>query len=134
LEAALVAHPDEVAAHSAYADLLTEEGDPRGEFVQTQLALEDATRPKADRDALRRREAALLKAHAREWLGDVGRYLVGAWSGEDKPYHYRFARGWLDFVRTLPVPEALVAALAKAPEARLLRRLEVVYDMKYHPH
>jgi hypothetical protein len=31
------------------------------------------------------------------------------------------------------VPEALVAALAQAPEARLVRRLEVVYDMRYHP-
>src|SRR5436305_1044361 len=46
LEAALVAHPDEVAAHSAYADYLTEAGDPRGEFIQVQLALEDATRSK----------------------------------------------------------------------------------------
>ena len=134
LEAALVAHPDEVAAHSAYADLLIEDGDPRGEFVRTQLALEDATRPKADRDALKKREKELLKAHAKQWLGDVGRFLVGPWSGEDKPYHCRFARGWLDSVRTLPIPEPLVAALARSPEARLLRRLDVVYDMKYHPH
>jgi uncharacterized protein (TIGR02996 family) len=133
LEAALVAHPDEVAAHSAYADYLAEQGDPRGEFVQTQLALEDPTRPKRERDALKKREAALLKKHATQWLGDVGRFLVGSWSGEDKPYHFRFARGWLDFVRTLPLPEEIVAALAKAPEARLLRRLEIVYDMRYHP-
>jgi uncharacterized protein (TIGR02996 family) len=132
LEAALVEHADEVAAHSAYADYLMEQGDPRGEFVQVQLALDDPSRPKAERDTLRRREAALLKKHVREWLGDAGRFLVGDWSGEDKPYHYRFARGWLDFVRTLPVPEALVAVLAKSPEARLLRRLEVVYDMRYH--
>jgi uncharacterized protein (TIGR02996 family) len=134
LEAALVAHPDEAAAHSAYADLLIEEDDPRGEFIQTQLALEDESRPKKERDALKKREATLLKAHAGEWLGDVGRFLVGTWSGEDKPYHYRFARGWLDFVRALPIPEPLVAALAKAPEARLLRRIEIIYDMKYHPH
>jgi uncharacterized protein (TIGR02996 family) len=133
LEAALAAHPDEVAAHSAYADYLIEAGDPRGEFIQTQLALEDEARPKAERDALKKKEAALLKKHARAWLGDVGRFLVGSWSGADKPYHYRFARGWLDHVRTLPVPEALIEVLARAPEARLLRRLEVVYDMRYHP-
>ena len=132
LEAALVAHPDEVAAHSAYADYLIEAGNPRGEFVQTQLALEDESRPKKDRDALKRKEAALLKKHAKEWLGDLGRYLVGSWSGEDRPYHYRFARGWLDSVRTLPVPEAVIELLAKSPEARLLRRLEIVYDMRYH--
>ncbi|MBY0458946.1 MAG: TIGR02996 domain-containing protein, partial [Gemmataceae bacterium] len=41
LEAALVANPDELTAYSAYADYLTEEGDPRGEFVSVQLALEE---------------------------------------------------------------------------------------------
>jgi uncharacterized protein (TIGR02996 family) len=132
LEAALVAHPDEVAAHSAYADYLAEAGEPRGEFVQVQLALEDESRPKAERDGLKKREAALLKKHAREWMGDAGRFLVGKWSGEGKPYNYRFARGWLDFVRTLPVPEAVVEVIAESPAARLLRRLEVVYDMRYH--
>jgi uncharacterized protein (TIGR02996 family) len=132
LEAALVAHADEVAAHSAYGDYLMEQGDPRGEFIQTQLALEDATRSKADRDTLRNREAALLKKHASQWLGDAGRFLVGQWSGEDKPYCFRFARGWLDYLRVLPVPEAMIAAIARAPEARLLRRLEVIYDMRYH--
>ncbi len=133
LEAALVAHPDEVAAHSAYADYLAEAGDPRGEFIQTQLALEDPTRSKADRDALRLRETALWEAHGTEWMGELARYLIGEWSGEDKPYHFRFARGWLDFVRTLPAPVELVAALTRAPETRLLRQLEIVYDMRYHP-
>src|SRR5262249_26322288 len=41
LEAALTENPDDLAAHMAYADLLSEEGDPRGEFSQVQLALED---------------------------------------------------------------------------------------------
>jgi uncharacterized protein (TIGR02996 family) len=133
LEAGLAAHPDEVAAHSAYADYLMEQGDPRGEFVQVQLALEDEARPKAERDTLKKREAALLKKHAAGWMGDVGRFLIGKWSGEGKPYNVRFRRGWLDFVRTLPIPESLVEALAGSPEARLLRHLEVVYDMRYHP-
>jgi uncharacterized protein (TIGR02996 family) len=42
LEAALVENPDDLAAHRAYADHLMELGDPRGEFIQVQLALEDA--------------------------------------------------------------------------------------------
>jgi uncharacterized protein (TIGR02996 family) len=133
LEAALAEDPDDLAAHSAYADYLAEQGDPRGEFIQVQLALEDAGRSAGERKQLRTREAALLSQHARRWLGDVGRFLVGDWSGEDKPYHYQFRRGWLDRLRTLPFPEAVVAALARSPEARLLRRLEVVYDMAYHP-
>jgi uncharacterized protein (TIGR02996 family) len=133
LEAALVENPDDLAAHSAYADFLMEHGDPRGEFIQVQLALEDTGRPAEERKRLQRRESELLAEHAGQWLGDAGRFLVGEWSGEDKPYHFQFRRGWLDFVRTLPFPDSIVAALARSPEARLLSRLDVIYDMEYHP-
>jgi uncharacterized protein (TIGR02996 family) len=133
LEAGLAAHPDELAAHSAYADFLTEEGDPRGEFIQVQLALEDPARTKAERTALKKRETALLQRHAGEWMGDVGRFLAGPWSGPNKPCNYRFARGWLDYARVSSFPDAILSALTRAPEARLLRHLEVVYDMRFHP-
>ncbi len=133
LEAALLENPDDLATHSAYADYLMEQGDPRGEFIQVQLSLEDPARPAQERKQLQKRESELLRQHGRQWLGDLGRFLVGNWSGPDKPYHYRFARGWLDEVRVLPFPDVLIAALAQSPEARLLRRLEVVYDMRYHP-
>jgi uncharacterized protein (TIGR02996 family) len=133
LEQALVENLDDLAAHSAYADYLNEQNDPRGEFISVQLALEDAGRPAAERKQLQERETALRKKHAREWLGDLSRFLVGKWSGEDKPNHYRFARGWLDLVRVLPFFDSLFTALAQSPQVRLLRRLEVVYDMTYHP-
>jgi uncharacterized protein (TIGR02996 family) len=133
LEEALVEDPDDLAAHSAYADYLMEQGDPRGEFIQVQLALEDPARPAQERARLRDRETDLLWQHGKQWLGGVGRFLFGDWSGPDKPYHFQFRRGWLDLVRVLPFPDAILAALAQSPEARLLRRLEVVYDMRYHP-
>src|SRR5215472_15320381 len=38
LEQALADSPDDLGAHSAYADYLMEQGDPRGEFIQVQLA------------------------------------------------------------------------------------------------
>ena len=41
LEEAIAANFDDLAAHSAYADFLMEEGDPRGEFIQLHLALEN---------------------------------------------------------------------------------------------
>jgi uncharacterized protein (TIGR02996 family) len=133
MEAALAESPDDLATHSAYADYLMEQGDPLGEFIQVQLALEDESRPATERKKLREREAALLNKHSKRWLGDVGRFLHGDWSGPGKPWEYRFHRGWLDFVRVLPFPDAAVVALALSPEARLLRQLEVVYDMRYHP-
>ena len=133
LEQALVENPDDLAAHSAYADYLAEQGDPRGELIQVQLALEDPGRPAEERKQLQEREKGLLKRHAKQWLGDLGPLLIGKWSGPEKPYHYHLARGWLDLVRVLPYPDGVVAAVAKAPQLRLLRRLEVVYDMRYHP-
>lgn len=140
LEAALAENPDDLAAHHAYADWLMEQGDPRGEFIQVQLALEDPNRTEAQRKEFLGREKSLLNQHARHWLGDLGRFLHGPWSGEDKPYYYQFARGWLTMVRVLTgvyeqeqVDAAIVAALARSPEACLLRRLELVYDMRHHP-
>jgi uncharacterized protein (TIGR02996 family) len=133
LEAALVENLDDLASHSAYADYLTEQGDPRGELIQVQLALENASIPAAEQNRLQKREAELLAEHGRQWLGELARFLDGDWSGPDKPYHYAFRRGWLDLVRILPFHEAFFDVLAQSPEVRLLRRLEVVYDMRYHP-
>src|SRR5436305_9160952 len=96
LEAALVENPDDRATHMAYADFLAEQGDPRGEFIQVQLALEDAGLPARQRQLLQQREQELLQTHQREWLGDLAPYLLdqqGArdWRGWNQ---FRFARGW----------------------------------------
>src|SRR5262249_13418294 len=50
------------------------------------------------------------------------------------PWRYSFARGWVDSVRLLPGPDEAVAAVVKAPQMRLLCKLEGVYDMRHHPH
>ena len=129
LERALLDDPDDLAAHSAYADWLGQQGDPRGEFIQVQLALEDPARPAHERKALQERERALLAAHAREWLGGLGDFLVGQ-QGVDKRavknqggYQFQFARGWLDSIRVPELSVAFARALVRAPQARLLRRL-----------
>src|SRR5277367_3706710 len=93
LEQALVENPDDLATHAAYADHLSEQGDPRGEFIQVQLALENPKHSAEQRKQFQAREQTLLQEHAQEWLGDLGRFLVGEWSGPDKPYHYQFVRG-----------------------------------------
>jgi uncharacterized protein (TIGR02996 family) len=63
LEEALLDNPDDLAAASAYADYLIEQGDPQGELIQVQLALEDEGRPAAERKELQKREKALLKKY-----------------------------------------------------------------------
>src|SRR5579872_249948 len=133
LEGALFANPDDLASHMAYGDWLAEQGDPRGEFIQVQLALEDEAKPAAERKQLQQREQELLDAHQREWLGGLAPALL-----DDKniPDHRRgrglvsrcrWGRGWVEelYLWRLELPTA--RALADCPATRLLRRLRVDY-------
>jgi uncharacterized protein (TIGR02996 family) len=144
LEAALAAEPDDLGAHSAYADLLTEEGDPRGEFISVQLALEDPARPAAERKKLHQREKALLKKHERLWLGELAPILLGtpeeqralfaaemrpqehdrlAYTTERMHFRHFWARGWLDRFECDNITVEMVRKLGRAPIARLLRAM-----------
>jgi uncharacterized protein (TIGR02996 family) len=127
LEEALVADPEDVAAHMAYADWLSEQDDPflraRGQFIQVQLALEDEGRPAAERKRLVRREQALLDLYRQRWLGDLAPFLLPP--GDETPL-FHFVRGWLDSLHVPRLRVDLARALASAPEVRLLRQLVVL--------
>jgi uncharacterized protein (TIGR02996 family) len=142
LEAALVADPDDLANHMAYADWLAEQGDARGEFIQVQLALEDAGKSPAERKTLLKREQELLKKHQHEWLGDLATPLLdpppAPHEWRQLKSEFRFARGWLDYLHVDNFTVALTRALARAPQARLLRHLvltEAAYEERgeYEP-
>jgi uncharacterized protein (TIGR02996 family) len=124
LESALVENPDDLAAHYAYADYLQEQGDPRGEFIQVQLALEDPQRSEAERRKLQTRAKELLGENERAWLGTLV-YNPGL--------EYHFVRGWLDTLIVRDVGDDVHRADAElllylAPAARLLRKLILEYD------
>jgi uncharacterized protein (TIGR02996 family) len=136
LEQALVDHPDELAAHMAFADWLSEQTDPRlqarSEFIRTQLALEAPDLPDNQRRQLRRREKQLLDAHERDWLGwRLADVLLDG--GDDwlhitglKPDDIRgYARGWLDRLRLPQMGAPTAQALRESPSLRLLRQLSV---------
>lgn len=131
LEDALAANPDDAAAHNAYADHLTEKGDPRGEFIQVQLALEDFSRTSEERAKLAQREEELFQQHGRQWLGDLAPYLLDQKGVADyylkanRGFKFRFARGWLDTLQVIDLDVPFARALAKAPLTRLLRVLAV---------
>ncbi|QJW96556.1 TIGR02996 domain-containing protein [Frigoriglobus tundricola] len=126
-ERAIIENPDDVASYSAYADWLQEQGDPRGEFIAVQLALEDESRPKEAREALKARETELLAEYEREWLGELAQFVLDAEPVyRDIPrIEAEFTRGWLTGLecRSLSVNEA--RALARTPEGKMLRRLLV---------
>jgi uncharacterized protein (TIGR02996 family) len=125
LESALVENPNDLASHMAYADYLTEEGDPRGEFIHVQLQLEDPSLRATERAKLQKREVDLLKAHGKTWLGDLAPYLLRKTRkpGSDFLGSCRFSRGWLDMVEARDYTVAFTRLLAKSPEICLLRRL-----------
>ncbi|HTU91668.1 MAG TPA: TIGR02996 domain-containing protein [Gemmataceae bacterium] len=140
LESALVENPDDLATHYAYADYLQEQGDPRGEFIQIQLALEEPQRSEAERRRLQNRAKELLREHEREWLGVLANDLLPpreelrrAWPWPNHLTEHQFARGWLDSL-ALRTPTDLVhrtdlgPLLCLASEARLLRKLALDYD------
>src|SRR5262245_1922727 len=133
LERALVEDPDDLATHSAYADWLSQQGDPRGEFIQVQLLLEDPSRPAAERKELEKREKQLLKEHARQWLGGLADFLLDSDEDRASRPEFQFARGWLDFIRIPSLTVSFARALVKAPEIRLLRRLFIEGDTYEEP-
>jgi uncharacterized protein (TIGR02996 family) len=143
-EDALADNPDDLATHMAYADFLVEQGDPRGELIQVQLALEDESRPARERKRLQKRERELLAAHEREWLGELAPLLLGTeeewrelfvaesppryeeeleWVTEHLHFRHGWARGWLDRFECGAVTVGMMRRLGRAPIARLLRAL-----------
>ncbi len=133
-EASLRENPNDLAGWCAYADYLAEQGDPRGEFMQTQLALEDESRPKAERDALKKKEAALLKKHEREWVGEWADLFPApdATEGRGQINHtggrkYEFKRGVLAAAHFGELTVAAARVFVKSPQTRFVRELFIGY-------
>jgi uncharacterized protein (TIGR02996 family) len=62
LEQAILEAPDDRASHAAYSDWLQERNDPRGEFINIHLALENPALSPEERQRLKSREQELLEA------------------------------------------------------------------------
>src|SRR5262249_55898651 len=106
---------------------LTEQGDPRGEFIQVQLVLEDDHLSDGERERLRQRERELLDAHGRDWLGPPADLVLGqtAWRQGDQN-RLEVARGWLPSLHIPTLTDGLSGALGRNPQARLLQQLTMV--------
>src|SRR5688572_21706802 len=113
LEADLVADPDDLATHMAYADYLQEQGDPRGEFIHVQLTLEQPKLKAGQRPVLKKRAASLLNENVRAWLGDLAPYLLEQQHSYATPY--KVQRGWLDTLFIEDLSTDLARTIAHAP-------------------
>jgi uncharacterized protein (TIGR02996 family) len=118
LLSAIAADPDAIENWLVYADWLTDRGDPRGELIVLELAIETKT---ANEEAIDRHRALLRDESA--WLSP--RLEAEA--------HHLGLELWRGFIRTAsvfgppddPPIEETVAALLADPHACLLRRLEL---------
>lgn len=131
-EAGLLDHPHDLARWSAYSDSLTEQDDPRGEFMRVQLALEDEAVSAADRKKLKAAETKLLKAHEREWLGPLAAFTIDGevtarhtrmLQAKRPPVIHRFEQGWLASLDFFNLTVNQVRAYSNNPSSRMVREL-----------
>src|SRR5260370_453273 len=150
---AILAAPEEDAPRLAYADWLTQQGDPFGDFILVQCRLARTDPKDSAYPSLRELEQRLFTHHAAGWLGDALARLLfgeqynpnGVWAMPDferEDMGYRFVRGWLDWlclVWMMPVYphwRELLPAAFHEPACRLLRVFESWYvdeDEKWEP-
>jgi len=130
LEADLLRDPEDRLTHMAYGDYLAERGEPRGELIQVQLALEDWQLPALQRQELRRREAELLDRHWRQLLGSLVDFIADRHSLHNA---VQFRRGWLDSIRLGLLGTELAHALVHTPNLQLLRSLRLIDIIPHRP-
>ena len=121
---------DDMPAWSAYADYLTEQGEPRGDFMRVQLALEDETLPKAERRALHEEEEALRVKHLDEWVGAQIATKIFTAKGQLRKgaASVNFRRGWLwEFVGAQWDRPTLRDRPDELPAWRWLHTLDIIY-------
>lgn len=121
---AMVNAPWEDAPRLVYADWLTENDDPRGEFIVLQCRLASGRLGAKDVKAAKAREAELLDAHREEWFGPLEK-----WLRERDAYalsHVKLRRGFVSSCRlTVQQRDDLATLFQKAP---LLEALELRGD------
>jgi uncharacterized protein (TIGR02996 family) len=129
-----VENPDDLASHMAYADYLSEQADPLGDYIRIQLQLEDANLKPAARKKLQAEEQALLEKHQRTWLGDMAEWLLDekthpryAWNKLEKEFSLR--RGWLWTLKLDHPNVECLRAIARSPQVMLLHTLHLQNHM-----
>jgi uncharacterized protein (TIGR02996 family) len=70
---AILEEPDDDTHRLIYSDWLEERGDPRGEFIRTQVQLARMAADDPLRPEFESREWELLRQHRKEWLGPLAR-------------------------------------------------------------
>lgn len=132
LEAALLQDiqesPGDDAPRAAYADLLQDRGDPRGEFIAIQLKRSQLPATHEQQTVLAAEEANLLQRHGAEWMGPALQEC-GAMARVahllDKTQYALFERGFIEHV-SLSVRNYLRHAAALAQQHDVLKKVRLL--------
>jgi uncharacterized protein (TIGR02996 family) len=134
---AVLRDPEDIEARLVFSDWLTEHGDPRGEFIQLQCALNRPLngakartwhRPLFDGDpaALVKRERALIKLYEKHWLLSMRPFIrTWRWSRGFVDYVVADSAKFLDGVETIFANTPLVDVQLTALKKPMLRALDV---------
>ena len=135
---ALTENPDDLAAHMAFADWLSEQADDRltawGEFMRLQLAQEQTPPVGKRKTPDMRRIEELRGDFEMHWLGEKLAIPLLGLGTEDLRNRSRYAhdtqtrryvRGWLDSLTMFGLDKELARAMAGSKALRLLRTLEI---------
>lgn len=128
LEKRIFEDPSDLQRHQEYAAFLVQQGDPRGELIEVQMALEAKDLARETQLELERQERRLLNQHGRLWLGELAGYVLtkgtSAVNFRPKPgCRIWFVRGWVNGLQLDELNLKIATVLLKAPEMKLFRRL-----------
>jgi len=128
LEKRIVEKPEDLARHQEYAAWLREQGDPRADFIETQIALENTSLARDRRFELEAIDRRLIQQHGREWIGDLGDFILARGTAE-RPFELRpgcVIHWWRGWVRGLQLDELtlrLSKVLLQTAPLRLFTKL-----------
>jgi uncharacterized protein (TIGR02996 family) len=119
---ALYENFDDIATHSAYADWLIDQKDPRGELMRVQLALENEQLPKKERNRLKKEEKELLSQMERELFNQLTK--LSEYERQYLAKTIRFQRGWVVEIRSGVINPTIAESLHSEP-FRFLQSLRI---------
>lgn len=132
LEKKIFEKPEDIKRHEAYVAWLREnDGEPRADLIEIQIALENQKLNREKRFELELQESRILNEHGREWIGPLSDFImmrdIPGRRFQPKPgCEIEWYRGWVYGLVLDELTLKLSKVLLQAPELRLFRRLTLI--------
>jgi hypothetical protein len=132
LEKKIFEKPDDLKRHEAFVAWLREnDGEPRANLIEIQIALENEKLNREKRFELELQERRILNEHGREWIGPLSDFImmrdIPGRRFQTKPAcAIEWYRGWVYGLTLDELTLKLSKVLLQAPELRMFRRLTLI--------